>query len=85
MSEVEYLKCLTTQNSLILILRLIEYQLVGKPSAEFLAFWFPLKQWLARLHSSSSDSLTVLCKHSIGHGVFLIEDIELINIKSPYR
>lgn len=43
---------MTTQTSLILILRLTEYQLVGKPSAEFLAFWFPLKQWLARLHSA---------------------------------
>lgn len=48
---------MTTQNSLIL--KLIKYQLVGKPSAEFLAFWFPLKQCLARLHSSSLDSLPV--------------------------
>lgn len=43
---------MTTQISLILILKLIEYQLVGKPSAEFLAFWFLLKQWLERSHSA---------------------------------
>lgn len=43
---------MTTQISLILILKLIEYQLVGKPSAGFLAFWFPFKQWLARFYSA---------------------------------